>query len=207
MTGAARGPRAEIAAAIAAGGRPDEGRYRMTKIYTKTGDRGETGLFSGERVSKADPLVDAYGTVDELNSVVGVARSLHQDSDRLGQLLTALQSELLNLGADLGSGHMTAQRIGEAQIDNQEHVIDELTAQLPSLTGFILPGGHPVAAQLHHARTICRRAERLLVNALRQRPIDPLLMRYLNRLSDLLFTMARFANHVHGTAEEPWQSK
>jgi cob(I)alamin adenosyltransferase len=187
--------------------RPKEGRYRMTKIYTKTGDRGETGLFSGERVSKADPLVDAYGTVDELNSVLGVARSLHQPDDQLSQVLTVLQSELLSLGADLGSGHMTAQRISEAQINHQESLIDELTNQLPPLAGFILPGGHPVAAQLHHARTICRRAERLLVNALRQRPIDPLLMRYLNRLSDLLFTLARFANHVHGTAEERWQGK
>lgn len=179
----------------------------MTKIYTKTGDRGETGLFSGERVSKADPLVEAYGTVDELNCVLGIARSLHQPDDGLAKLLRELQAELLNLGADLGSGHMTAQRIGERQVQHQETMIDELTAELPALKGFILPGGHPVAAQLHHARTICRRAERLLVRAQKQRPIDPLLMRYLNRLSDLLFTMARYANQVHQVPEELWQSK
>jgi cob(I)alamin adenosyltransferase len=179
----------------------------MTKIYTKTGDRGETGLFSGERVSKSDPLVEAYGTVDELNSVLGIARGLHQPADRLAQLLRELQAELLNLGADLGSGHMTAQRIGEERITHQEKLIDELTAELPVLKGFILPGGHPVAAQLHHARTICRRAERLLVHARKHRPIDPLLMRYLNRLSDLLFTMARYANHVHSAAEELWPGK
>lgn len=177
----------------------------MTKIYTKTGDRGETGLFSGERISKADPLVEAYGTVDELNSVLGVARGLHEPDDRLAQLLRELQEELLRLGADLGSGHMTAQRISEQQITNQEALIDDLTAELPVLKGFILPSGHPAAAQLHHARTICRRAERLLVHAQKQRPIDPLLMRYLNRLSDLLFTLARYANQLHGAAEELWQ--
>jgi cob(I)alamin adenosyltransferase len=179
----------------------------MTKIYTKTGDRGETGLFSGERVSKADPLVEAYGTVDELNSVLGIARGLQQPDDRLAQVLRELQTELLHLGADLGSGHMTAQRISEEQIRHQENLIDELTAQLPALKGFILPGGHPVAGHLHHARTVCRRAERLLVRAQKQRPIDPLLTRYLNRLSDLLFTLARYANQVHHVDEELWQSQ
>jgi len=179
----------------------------MTKIYTKTGDRGETGLFSGERVSKADPLVEAYGTVDELNSVLGIARGLHEPDDRLAQVLRELQAELLHLGADLGSGHMKAQRINERQIQHQEALIDELTAELPALKGFILPSGHPVAAHLHHSRTVCRRAERLLVRAQKERPIDPLLMRYLNRLSDLLFTLARYANQVHNSAEELWQSK
>lgn len=178
----------------------------MVKIYTKTGDQGETGLFSGERVSKADPLVDSYGTVDEMNSVLGVARSLHDRDDKLAKILKSLQIELLDLGADLGSGHLKAQHTDEQRIAHQEALIDELTAELTPLTGFILPGGHPVAAALHHARTICRRAERLVVRAREDRPIDSTIMRYLNRLSDLLFTLARYANHVHGTSDELWKS-
>jgi cob(I)alamin adenosyltransferase len=178
----------------------------MVKIYTKTGDQGETGLFSGERVSKADPLVEAYGTVDEMNSVLGVARSLHDLDDKLAEILKDLQAELLDIGADLGSGQIAAQRTNEQRIKRQEELIDELTSEMAPLTGFILPAGHPAAAQLHHTRTICRRAERLVVRARESRPIDSLILRYLNRLSDLLFTLARYANHVHGVSDELWKN-
>ena len=178
----------------------------MTKIYTKTGDKGETGLFSGERVSKADPLVQAYGTVDELNSVLGVALSLHASEDRLAEIITMLQRQLLDLGADMGSGEMQAQRTSDTRVGELEGIIDELTAQLEPLTRFILPGGHPVAAQLHQARTVCRRAERTAITALTERPLDQVVVRYLNRLADLLFTMARYANHVYDQPDVPWKT-
>ena len=178
----------------------------MTRIYTKTGDKGQTGLFSGERVSKADPLVHAYGTVDELNSVLGVALSLHPNQDRLAEIITALQRQLLDLGADMGSGAIQAKRTSDARVSELEGIIDELTAQLEPLTQFILPGGHPVAAQLHHARTVCRRAERATIAATAQRPLDPVLVRYLNRLADLLFTLARYANHVYSQPDVLWKT-
>lgn len=179
----------------------------MTKIYTKTGDKGETGLFSGERVSKADPLVNAYGTVDELNSVLGVALSLHPNQDRLAEIITTLQRQLLDLGADMGSGKMQAQRTSDARVTELEGIIDELTAELAPLTQFILPGGHPVAAQLHQARTVCRRAERAAITATAHRPLDQVVLRYLNRLADLLFTMARFANHIYSQPDVPWKTE
>lgn len=176
----------------------------MVKIYTKTGDAGETGLFSGERVSKNHPLVNTYGTVDELNSVLGLARAQHPLDDRLGAILRLLQSELFNLGADLASGNPQPQRIGERQIARLEGFIDELTAGLPELRAFILPAGHPAAAQLHQARTVCRRAERLAVAAQPEAGFDLVLVRYLNRLADLLFVLAREANRAHGVTDEPW---
>jgi len=180
----------------------------MTKprIYTKTGDKGETGLFSGARVSKADPLVNAYGTVDELNSVLGVARSLHTKTDRLAKMLHEVQIELLALGADLGSGEAKAQRTSEEDVTRHEQRIDELEAELKPLTHFILPGGHPVAAQLHQARTVCRRAERAVIRAREDREVDAVAVRYLNRLSDLLFVMARAANQAYGVEDEVWET-
>lgn len=176
----------------------------MVKIYTKTGDAGTTALFSGERVSKADALVDTYGTVDELNTVIGVARSIHSAQDRLDEILAMLQHELFDLGADFASGKPEAARISSTNVVRQEEIIDELEAQLPGLTGFILPGGHPVAAQLHVARTICRRAERLGVAARDEKSIAPVLLKYLNRLADLLFVLARYANLVHGRNDVQW---
>jgi len=177
----------------------------MVKIYTKTGDKGGTSLFSGERVSKADPLVDTYGTVDELNSVLGVVRSLHVWKDRLDEILSLLQHELLNLGADFASGKPQAERIKAENIERLESIIDELQNQLPELTGFILPGGHPVAAHLHVARTTCRRAERLGVFAKDEKEIDPVLLQYLNRLADLLFVLARYANQVYEYEDVHWE--
>jgi len=184
----------------------------MTKIYTKGGDKGQTGLFSGQRVSKSDPLVHAYGTVDELNSVLGLARSLHSKQDRLAEILHRLQTELLEAGADMASGAPGPGRIDEAHVTRLEGYIDELTAGLPELTHFILPTGHPVAAQLHQARTVCRRAERLAVTAYEHGSadgggtarFDMVIIRYLNRLADLLFVLAREANRVYGVQDEQW---
>ena len=180
----------------------------MDIIYTKTGDRGETSLFSGERVSKDNPLVEAYGTVDELNSNIGMARALHDKRDKLAEILAALQHELLEVGAHLAYGKPGAQRIRLEQVEQMERWIDELQEQLEPLGGFILPGGHPVAAQLHIARTVCRRAERLVIRAMEGRPyIDELAMKYVNRLSDLLFILAREANRAHGMPDVKWEKR
>jgi cob(I)alamin adenosyltransferase len=180
----------------------------MDKIYTKTGDRGETSLFSGERVGKDNPLVEAYGTVDELNSVIGMARALHTLPDKLAEILAVLQHELLELGAHLAYGKPGAQRIRAEQVEQLEHWIDELQAGMQPLGGFILPGGHPVAAQLHIARTVCRRAERLVIRAMAGRPyVDELALKYINRLSDLLFILAREANRAHGQADVKWEKR
>ena len=165
------------------------------KIYTKTGDRGDTGLFGGPRVSKDAPRIEAYGTVDELNSVLGVVRSLLAPGD-VDSLVEQIQNELFCLGAQLATpnpaAHQTA-LIGPAQIAGLETAIDRYEAGLAPLTQFILPGGTPAAAQLHLARTVCRRAERRLVTLMTHsaEPIAGELVVYLNRLSDLLFVLAR----------------
>jgi cob(I)alamin adenosyltransferase len=179
------------------------------KIYTKTGDQGDTGLFGGPRVSKNDARIEAYGTVDELNSLLGVARSftLPQDID---QLVERMQNELFSLGAQLATpdppAHQTA-LVGPAQTAALEAAIDHYEATLEPLKQFILPGGTTAAAQLHLARTVCRRAERRLVTLVQtsQQPIATDLVIYLNRLSDLLFVLARAANHAAGSPDVPWQ--
>jgi cob(I)alamin adenosyltransferase len=178
----------------------------MPKIYTKTGDKGSTGLFNGERVSKADALVNAYGTVDELNAVLGIARSHHRTDDRLAHMLAALQVQLLECGADMGSGSATASRINDGYVAQFEAWIDELQEEMEPLKNFIIPGGHLAASHLHHARTICRRAERMSVAASTSRELDPVIVRYLNRLADLLFVLARYANHVNGVEDVKWQT-
>ncbi len=179
------------------------------KIYTRGGDKGKTSLFNGERVSKSSALVEAYGTVDELNSVLGVARALHEHNDRLAAMMQQLQGELFECSATLAAGKPEDPRVSDEDIAGLEQWIDELTAEMPPLTNFILPAGHPVAAALHHARTVSRRAERLAVAAALSDPgrFDEVALRYLNRLADLLFVMARYANHVHGAHEEIWQSR
>src|SRR5256885_4593817 len=166
------------------------------KIYTKTGDAGETSLFGGTRVAKNDPRIEAYGTVDELNSFIGVARASWPSSPIDGEL-DRIQSDLFDVGAHLASpGTSRFAAVDEARIEALEQSIDAMTGELPPLKSFILPGGSMAAAQLHVARTICRRAERLVV------PLgDEATIRYLNRLSDYLFTAARFANLRHGTAD------
>ncbi len=174
------------------------------KIYTRGGDKGQTSLFSGERVSKASPLVHAYGTVDELNSIIGIVRSLHRKPDHLAEILYQVQNDLFGACADLASGEAEAKFISNETIASYEGCIDDLNTRLVELTNFIMPSGHPVAAHLHHARTVCRRAERLVVAAAKEIKLDRVLIRYLNRLADLLFVMAREGNRAHGEREEYW---
>ena len=178
------------------------------KIYTKTGDSGETSLFDKTRVSKADPRVDAYGEVDELNACLGAARAARLDAD-LTAVLEQVQSELFAVGARLAdpSSRIAARvekvTVSNAEVEQLEAMIDRLEAQLPPLRRFILPGGSTAGALLHLARTVCRRAERRVVG-LGAETVDPVIVTYLNRLSDLLFVMARVANHRAGTTEVEW---
>ncbi|NOT26107.1 MAG: cob(I)yrinic acid a,c-diamide adenosyltransferase [Acidobacteria bacterium] len=178
------------------------------KIYTKTGDAGETSLFGKIRVSKADARVDAYGEVDELNTCLGVVRSLVVDLD-LSQLLETIQRDLFALGARLADpSSKIADRVSKAVITNVhverlEQQIDRLEMEVPALTRFILPGGSQAGAMLHLARTVCRRAERRVIG-LGAEAVEPILVVYLNRLSDLLFVMARTANHRAAAPELEW---
>jgi cob(I)alamin adenosyltransferase len=178
------------------------------KIYTKTGDNGETSLFDNTRVSKADARVDAYGEVDELNACLGAARAAGVDEE-IGALIESLQKDLFALGARLADpSARIAPRVEKAVIDSAdierlEQTIDQLEATLPRLRRFILPGGGAAGAALHFARTVCRRAERRTV-ALGGGAVDPILIVYMNRLSDLLFVMARVVNHRSGIAETEW---
>ena len=182
----------------------------MAKIYTKTGDRGETGLFGGPRVPKDDLRIEAYGTVDELNSMLGVIRS-GNPPEAIDQLICRIQNELFDVGAELATpdaANRGIQGIGEDQIAAIEAEIDRYDAQLPPLQRFILPGGIVSAAQLHLARTICRRAERQVVSLTRrdESQISTPILVYLNRLSDLLFVLARAVNWLDGTPDVPWQA-
>jgi cob(I)alamin adenosyltransferase len=178
------------------------------KIYTRTGDDGQTGLFGGARVAKNDPRVEAYGTLDELNAQLGFARALGPP-DALRSLLERLQESLFVLGAEVASVKTAVDRLGfelvdAAAIQGLEAAIDEHEAQLPPLKTFILPSGSPVGAALHVARTVCRRAERrcLDLDALR-----PEVLIYLNRLGDLLFVLARRASYLAETQETPWTGR
>jgi cob(I)alamin adenosyltransferase len=180
----------------------------VTSIYTKTGDQGETGLFGGGRVAKDDPRVEAYGEVDELNAALGVARSTGLDP-QLEALAADIQAQLFTLGAVLAtpSGTKAETHIPKVRPEWSaalERAIDEFDRELARLQQFILPGGSPAASHLHLARTVCRRAERRVVSLSHAAPIDPQLLVYLNRLSDLLFVMARVANHRAGLPDVPW---
>jgi len=178
------------------------------KIYTKTGDSGETSLFDNTRVSKADARVDAYGEVDELNACLGAARAAGVD-DEIAALIELLQKDLFALGARLAdpsariAPRVEKVAIGDAAVQRLEHVIDRLEETLPPLRRFVLPGGSSAGALLHLARTVCRRAERRVI-ALGGDAVDPVLIIYLNRLSDLLFVMARAVNHRSGVPETEW---
>jgi len=193
------------------------------RIYTRSGDTGQTGLFGGKRVSKDDLRVEAYGTVDELNAALGLAAALQADAG-LDMLLTDLQSDLLLLGADLATPiaaeepdrRHSVDRVHSAQVEQLERLIDQYEADLPPLTQFILPGGRPLAAALHWARVVCRRAERRCVTLAGAEPspaepegrsINHEVVRYLNRLSDLLFVLARAANHRAGTGDVVWKGR
>ena len=178
------------------------------KIYTKTGDAGETSLFDGTRVSKTDPRVAAYGDVDEVQACLGVVRAAGLPDD-LDAICVSLQRDLFALGARLADpSHKIAKRVEKIVINDDsvtrlEGWIDRLDAEIPALRHFILSDGAPAGAALHLARTVCRRAERAVLS-LGKDAVEPVVIVYLNRLSDLLFTMARAANHRAGATETPW---
>jgi cob(I)alamin adenosyltransferase len=177
------------------------------KIYTKTGDQGETGLFAGPRVPKNHPRVAAYGDVDELNAALGVAVA-EKPPAKMRDLLAGIQHDLFSVGAELATPDPARQdnRVSEARIDDLEAAIDEWETALPALKEFILPGGGRLGAALHLARTVCRRAERSVVAlAAGETSFDLRPLRYLNRLSDLLFVLARAANHQAGLGDIPWR--
>jgi cob(I)alamin adenosyltransferase len=176
----------------------------MARIYTKTGDEGQTGLFGGGRVPKDDVRVAAYGEVDELNAAVGFAASLDPQSFD-DAFLQTIQRDLFTIGAELASPDPAkAPHVGEAQIGMLEHMIDGHEAKLAPLKNFILPGGTPKAAAFHLARTVCRRAERSVVTLARTQKISPAIVQYLNRLSDLLFVLARAVNAQAGRPDVTW---
>ena len=179
------------------------------KIYTRTGDAGSTALFGGARVLKNDPRVAAYGDVDELNACLGVVRAQPDLAAHIATLLEAVQKDLFAIGArlaDPSERNLTRGDkvvVGEADIQRLEDAIDRFESGLPPLRRFILPGGSPAGAQLHFARTVCRRAERAVV-ALGVEQVDALLLAYINRLSDLLFVLARAVNHGAAQPEVEW---
>jgi cob(I)alamin adenosyltransferase len=191
-------------------------RIALNRIYTKSGDKGETALAGGQRVPKDSVRIEAYGTVDELNAFIGLACVTCAEESapaaRLGKLadiLRRVQHELFNLGSQLSTLpqdlHPQQARITPADIEQLEREIDEMNAELPALRSFVLPGGSRLNAELHAARTICRRAERLTValSRVEEAPTDAI--RYLNRLSDALFVWSRWASHVQGVPEVLWE--
>lgn len=187
------------------------------KIYTKTGDSGETSLFGGERVKKFNIRLDAYGTIDELNSYIGLVRS--QDIPFiLKEKLIQIQSELFTIGAMLatprdkelfksGKDRLGIEKIGQKNIEQLEHWIDEMNEILPAMTHFILPGGNSVVSFCHIARTVCRRAERVIVQLHQDEPVNIHVIAYTNRLSDYLFVLARKLTFDSQIIEIPWNSK
>ena len=182
---------------------------RLTKIYTKKGDDGTTGLGGGQRVPKDALRVEAYGTVDELNSHIGVALAFGL-CDRLTDVLTSVQNELFDLGSDLcfveeDKARFPLPQMEERHVVRLENLIDEMTAETGALQNFILPGGSVGAAYLHVARTVCRRAEREVATLAGEEGVGPYVLSYLNRLSDALFVMARYENAETDTPEPLWQ--
>ena len=187
-----------------------EGRKNASdaRIYTRTGDTGETGLFGGGRVAKDDVRVEAYGAVDELNAMLGVIAAGIEEPV-MSERIALLQSDLFSLGAHLATPDPARVQqhlppLPLERIEQMEQWMNAASAALPALRSFILPGGSPAGAQLHLARTVCRRAERRVVHLTRAEAVDPGVVRYLNRLSDLLFMLARVANQDAGVSELPW---
>jgi cob(I)alamin adenosyltransferase len=176
---------------------------KLTRIYTRGGDKGKTSLGSGKRVPKHDPRVAAYGTVDEANAVIGIARTHTADDEAADAMLARIQNDLFDLGADLCTPEgpdldpemaKAALRIVDGQVERLEREIDAMNAGLSPLNSFILPGGNPAPAQLHLARTVVRRAEREMTALAEAEPVNPAAIRYINRLSDHLFVLARWLN-------------
>jgi cob(I)alamin adenosyltransferase len=193
----------------------NEPRIALNRIYTRTGDGGDTRLAGGQRIRKDDPRIDCYGTVDELNAFVGVARTtaeeLAEKAERLrgfARILKRVQHELFNLGSILATlpedVHPKQARITPADVAQLEHEIDEANSELEPLRSFVLPGGSRLDAELHVCRTVCRRAERLLVALAREQDVPAEAVRYLNRLSDALFVWSRWVDRVLGAAETIW---
>lgn len=178
------------------------------KIYTKTGDDGQTGLFGGQRVLKDDAQVEAYGSVDETNATLGVARAAGL-SPEVDAAIERIQAELFVLGAELATppdhrGRLRMPLLGASEVSALEQLIDQLEAKLPALTSFVLPAGTAAASALHLARTVCRRAERRVIAVRDSAALRPELVIYLNRLSDLLFVMARHENQAAGVPDVAW---
>jgi|DewCreStandDraft_2_1066082.scaffolds.fasta_scaffold00316_27 cob(I)alamin adenosyltransferase len=195
--------------------RPPAGAYaddsmaralRKSPIYTRAGDRGETSLFGGERVPKDHPRVAAYGALDELNSCLGVAMAFLRQR-RVAAALREVQADLFQLGAELASPGSDRFRLPAERVEALERLIDAYDARLEPLKSFVLPGGAPAAALLHLARTLCRRAEREVVALSRREEVAPHVLAYLNRLSDLLFVLARYVNKAEGRRETPWRGR
>lgn len=189
---------------------------RITRVYTRTGDKGETGLVGGKRVPKDAPRIEAYGTVDELNSVVGLALAFNEGKLKQGEahrfldgLLREIQNELFDLGSELAtpadSAHPPKFRVGARAVRRIEATIDQCRRELGPLRSFVLPGGGKIAASLHQCRTVCRRAEREIVRLSRQEPIGEWPLIYINRLSDLFFVLSRWIVKRMGKKEELWQ--
>jgi cob(I)alamin adenosyltransferase len=194
----------------------NEPRIALNRIYTRTGDAGQTGLVGGQRVAKDDLRIDSYGTVDELNAFIGLARStveeLGRDAERLAEfslVLKRVQHELFNLGSILATlpqdVHPKQPRITPAEIEQLEREIDRANEDLQPLRSFVLPGGTRLDAELHVCRTVCRRAERLVVRLAREQSVPTEAVQYLNRLSDALFVWSRWVNHALGASETLWE--
>ncbi|MBV9761033.1 MAG: cob(I)yrinic acid a,c-diamide adenosyltransferase [Acidobacteriaceae bacterium] len=194
----------------------NEPRIALNRIYTRTGDAGETRLVGGQRVRKDDQRIECYGTVDELNAFIGVARTtaeqMAESAERLrgfARILKRVQHELFNLGSILATlpedVHPKQARVTEADVAQLEGEIDEANAELAPLRSFVLPGGSRLDAELHVCRTVCRRAERLLVTLAREQDVPPEAVRYLNRLSDALFVWSRWVDRVLGAQETLWE--
>lgn len=189
---------------------------RITKVYTRTGDRGDTALVGGKRVPKDSPRIDAYGTLDELNSIVGLARVFNEESldageahQFLDEVLCQLQDELFDLGSELATPPEFFQegmyRIGADEVTRLEKWIDQCQKDLEPLKSFILPGGGRIGAYLHQCRTVCRRAERDILRLSREEDINPNIIKYVNRLSDLFFVLSRWIAKQTGEQEYLWQ--
>ena len=185
-----------------------EPRLAINRVYTRRGDSGQTSLAGGQRVSKDDARIETYGTVDELNSFIGLARESAEKLPELSAILLRVQHELFNLGSMLATLpedlHPHQARITPAETARLEHEMDLMNAELPQLRSFVLPGGSRLNAELHICRTICRRAERQSVTLARSSPVDEESLRYLNRLSDALFVWSRWASHKLNLPETLW---
>jgi cob(I)alamin adenosyltransferase len=187
----------------------EQPRLAINRVYTRRGDTGQTSLAGGQRLQKNDARIEAYGTVDELNSYIGLARESARELPELHRILGRVQHELFNLGSILATMpedlHPKQARISAADSDQLEREIDRMNDELPPLRSFVLPGGSRLNAELHICRTVCRRAERLCVTLAQTAELDAAILQYLNRLSDALFVWSRWASHRLGAAETLWE--